>query len=144
MQNVERNASRQSTAYPTVQGHEWGIFDDSFATDNAGRFTRVLAADCFWMPQVHAELVQSMLHFLSADGRVFLVSGFHTGRAKLAVFFDVAAEHGLEVEEIHEEDAEGVRRPWAKERDGGRENPTERKRWLVLAVLKRAMTPPDE
>lgn len=81
-----------------------------------------------------------MLHFLSlaAESKVLAIAGFHTGRAKLAAFFDVAVEQGLEIEEIYEEDANGKRRPWAKERDGGRENPTERKKWLVTAVLRRA------
>ena len=79
-----------------------------------------------------------MLHFLmDPGGRVLAIAGFHTGRTKLASFFQIAEEEGLEVEEIYEEDAEGVRREWAKERDGGRENVTERKRWLVIAVLKR-------
>ena len=80
-----------------------------------------------------------MLHFLSNEpaSRVFAIGGFHTGRAKLAAFFDVAVEEGLQIEEIFEEDADGRRRPWEKVRDGGRENPTERKRWLVIAVLRR-------
>ena len=123
-----------------MHGHEWGVFDDAFSADHAHHFSRVLAADCYWMPQVHLELVQSMLHFLSTDprARVYAISGFHTGRAKLASFFDVAVEQGLEIEEIYEEDADGSRRPWAKERDGGRENQTERKKWLAIAILRRA------
>lgn len=80
-----------------------------------------------------------MLHFLSTDGegRVFAVAGFHTGRAKLAGFFDVAVAEGLEVEEIYEENSDGERREWVKERDGGLEDTNERKRWLVIAILKR-------
>ena len=80
-----------------------------------------------------------MLHFLThdADGRVFIVAGFHTGRARLASFFDIAVEEGLQIEEIYEEDVEGKRREWMKEQDKGRENVTERKRWLVVARLKR-------
>jgi len=91
------------------------------------------------MPGVHQELAQSMLNFLSDDAsaRVYAIGGFHTGRAKLAAFFDIAVEEGLEVEEIFEEDAVGTRRPWAKVRDGGREHTTERKKWLVIAILKR-------
>ena len=52
-----------------------------------------------------------MLHFLSAgdpDARVYAVGGFHTGRAKLAPFFDVAEQEGLEVEFIQEEDVTGL------------------------------------
>nr|OQO21497.1 hypothetical protein B0A51_11288 [Rachicladosporium sp. CCFEE 5018]OQO21817.1 hypothetical protein B0A51_09837 [Rachicladosporium sp. CCFEE 5018] len=84
-------------------------------------------------------LCDSMLHFLSPDSaaRVFAVAGFHTGRARLAAFFKVAAEHGLIPEEIYEEDVNGLRRSWAEERDGGLENHTERKKWLVVSRLRK-------
>ncbi|CAD0051087.1 unnamed protein product [Aureobasidium pullulans] len=98
-----------------------------------------MAADCFWMPWQHENLASSMLHFLSDDpeARVLAMGGFHTGRAKLAAFFDVASEKGLEVQEIYEEDDQGNRREWVKEKDGGRENVTERKKWLTIAILRR-------
>lgn len=88
----------------------------------------------------HENLARSMVHFLSdsPDARVFVIAGFHTGRAKVAPFFEeVVPEVGLEVEEIYEMDAEGKRRAWAKERDGGREDVGERKKWCVLARLRR-------
>ncbi|KAI7146702.1 hypothetical protein KC343_g12188, partial [Hortaea werneckii] len=68
---------------------------------------------------------------------IYAIAGFHTGRRKLAPFFTVAVEQGLELEDIFEEDGEGNRREWQAERDGGREDPTERKKWLVIATLKR-------
>ncbi|KAI6873852.1 hypothetical protein KC338_g1435 [Hortaea werneckii] len=68
---------------------------------------------------------------------IYAIAGFHTGRRKLAPFFTVAVEQGLELEDIFEEDGEGNRRDWRAERDGGREDPTERKKWLVIATLKR-------
>lgn len=82
-----------------------------------------------------------MLHYLIDDkcARAFVVAGFHTGRARLAAFFEVAIQEGLEIEEIYEEDVEGVRREWCEERDGGTENTTERKRWLVIARLRRSI-----
>lgn len=40
-------------------------------------------------------------------------------------------------EHIYEEDADGTRRAWAKSRDGDAEDPTERKKWLVIAILKK-------
>lgn len=80
-----------------------------------------------------------MLHFLSPspNARVWVIAGFHTGRAKLVQFFVVAAAEGLEVEEIWERDVDGNERAWATERDGGREDITGRKRWLVIAILRR-------
>lgn len=93
------------------------------------------------MPHEHENLVKSMLHLLSMDldARIFSIAGFHTGRAKLALFFQEAVAQGLEIESIYEEDAEGNRREWVEERDGGTENVTERKRWLVIAILKRRL-----
>ena len=63
------------------------------------------------MPSQHLNLVRSMVHFLimGRDGRIFVVAGFHNGRARLASFFDDAEQEGLEVE-MYEEDAEGSRR----------------------------------
>lgn len=91
------------------------------------------------MPHEHENLVKSMLYMLSteSDARIFCIAGFHTGRAKLALFFQEAVAQALEIESIYEEDAEGDRREWMEERDGGTENVTERKKWLVIAILKR-------
>ncbi|CAC9888153.1 unnamed protein product [Aureobasidium pullulans] len=137
--NVKHNVPETIVAKARVQGHAWGVLDDDFARANARKFSRVMAADCFWMPWQHENLASSMLHFLSDDpeARVLAMGGFHTGRAKLAAFFDVASEKGLEVQEIYEEDDQGNRREWVKEKDGGRENVTERKKWLTIAILRR-------
>ncbi|KAF2092042.1 hypothetical protein K490DRAFT_32985 [Saccharata proteae CBS 121410] len=137
--NVARNVPSQLRARVAVHGHEWGDLTSPFSTAHAGRFTRILAADCLWMPHEHGNLARSMLHFLSPEpeARVFVIAGFHTGRAKMAPFFDVVLEEGLEIDVIFEMDAEGRRREWAKERDGGAEDHGERKKWLVVAQLKR-------
>lgn len=143
LENISRNASKNIPSdlkhIARVEGHEWGQLTSPSASSHAHHFTRILAADCFWMPHQHENLVSSMLHFLSLspDARIFCIAGFHTGRAKLAAFFDVALEKGLQVEEMYEEDDTGVRREWRKERDGGAENHTERKKWLVVCRLKR-------
>ena len=137
--NVDKNVPTGLRDRITVQGHQWGALGDEFSRSNEHSFGRILAADCFWMPGVHEELVQSMLHFLSFDSssRILAIGGFHTGRAKLAAFFDIAIDAGLEVEEIFEEDADGLRRPWVKVLPGGPEDPIGRKRWLVIAILRR-------
>jgi EEF1A N-terminal glycine/lysine methyltransferase len=119
-----------------VQGHEWGVLNDSFAVENKGKFSRILVADCLWMPWQHDNLRRSIAWFLSEEGRAWVVAGFHTGREKMRGFFKEGAcrGDGLEVERIWERDAEGVERGWVENR--GRE--PERKRWLVVAVLKKA------
>jgi len=141
--NMSENLSGSLRARTGVYGHQWGDFDSKFATEHAGYYTRILAADCLWMPHEHENLALSMQYFLSPHpaARVYVIAGFHTGRAKIAPFFeDVVPQHGLEVEEIYEMNAEGQRRPWAKERDGGREDVGERKKWLVVARLRRSVS----
>ncbi|KAJ4360996.1 uncharacterized protein N0V89_001565 [Didymosphaeria variabile] len=138
--NLEENLEAEGRAKIAVYGHQWGVLDDCFAEEHARRYTRVLAADCLWMAHEHENLARSMVHFLSdsPDARVYVVAGFHTGRAKVAPFFEeTVPEVGLEVASIYEMNAEGKRRAWAKERDGGREDVTERKKWCVLARLRR-------
>ena len=138
--NVENNVPESLRSCLSVQGHEWGTLDSAFSKANAGRFTRILAADCLWMPHEHHNLARSMLHFLSPspNARVFVIAGFHTGRAKLAPFFERAVgEEGLEIEDIYEMDADGKRRRWQVERDGGTEDHGERKKWLVVSRLRR-------
>ncbi|KAF1922761.1 uncharacterized protein M421DRAFT_350085 [Didymella exigua CBS 183.55] len=138
--NVTKNIKPPLQSRMTVEGHLWGDTSSDFAIANAHKYTRVLAADCLWMLGEHENLAKSMLHFLAEtpDARALCIAGFHTGRAKLVIFFeDVVPQQGLEVEEMYEMDADGVRRPWARERDGGREDIGERKKWLVVARLRR-------
>lgn len=138
--NVKKNVPTSLQSKIAVHGHQWGDLTTPFATANAGRYTRILAADCLWMPHEHANLARSMLHFLSPapDARVYVVAGFHTGRAKMAPFLEEEVEKaGLVVEDVFEMDVEGGRRAWVKEREGGKEDVTGRKKWLVVARLKR-------
>lgn len=141
-QNATKNIPDHLKQRHSVQGHSWGVLDTPFALENKHHFTRILAADCYWLSGQHENLVSSMLHFLSLEpsARVFVIAGFHTGRARLANFFEEATAQGLEADEIYEEDDRGKRREWLPERDGGRENHTERKKWLVICRLKRKGT----
>lgn len=131
------------TASVLVEGHEWGVFESaassSFPASHAHCADRLFVADCLWMPWQHASLRRSIGYFLKRDeaARAWVVAGFHTGRAKMAGFFDAAAlreEGGVEVERMWERDCDGVERAWDEGRD---DDITERKRWLVVAVLKR-------
>ena len=89
------------------------------------------------MNDEHENLVKSMLHFLShsLEAEIWVIAGFHTGRATLAAFFDTAVSMGLDISQIYERDVDGRERAWKRERDSGLEDVTERKRWLVVAVL---------
>ncbi|KAF2713049.1 hypothetical protein K504DRAFT_128687 [Pleomassaria siparia CBS 279.74] len=137
--NVSKNLPGHIKSHVTIHGHSWGDLSTPFAIENAHRFTRILAADCLWMSDQHDNLAQSMLHFLSEspDARVYCIAGFHTGRTRLAPFFqEVAPESGLEIEEIYEMDGMGKCRVWVNEKSGV-EDIGERNKWLVVARLKR-------
>ncbi|UKZ83721.1 hypothetical protein TrVFT333_011530 [Trichoderma virens FT-333] len=127
-----------------VDGHEWGVFDNAsasspFPSSHAHLSDRLFVADCLWMPWQHENLRRSIGYFLkkTASARAWVVAGFHTGRPKMAGFFDARAlreEGGVEVERMWERDCDGVEREWDSERE---DDITERKRWLVVCVLKR-------
>ena len=140
--NVERNIdpkrqSGEKIGAVQVQGHEWGVLGSEFAEHGRGRFDRLLVADCLWMPWQHENLRRSIAWFLKEGGKAWVVAGFHTGREKMRGFFDEEALRrvGLCVERIGERDAEGREREWCEDR--GREDVSERKRWLVVATLRR-------
>lgn len=125
-----------------IAPHEWGTLDtDPWAVSQKGSYTRIIAADCFWMRSQHENLVRSMRWFLTPGGKVWIVAGFHTGRAIVAGFFETAVQQGgFVVEEIYERDLNGqhedggeVRREWKAVRED--EGPENRKRWCVIAVL---------
>lgn len=82
----------------------------------------------------HYCLAQSIVHFLSAkpEARALVIAGFHTGRPKVAAFFDIAVQAGLAIEAIWERDADGGERGWERERVDMDKN-----RWMVVVILKR-------
>jgi nicotinamide N-methyltransferase len=163
--NIRAELSPSGTASPHVQvaGHAWGELSTTSTStstesgegdDNTGNNStaeaaslaaryhhaqdRLFVCDCLWMPWQHENLRASISHFLRADGqaRAWIVAGFHTGREKMRGFFEkeALADAGLEVDRIWERECDGKERPWDWERD---EDVTVRKRWLVVASLKR-------
>ncbi|KAK0113048.1 hypothetical protein ONS95_014754 [Cadophora gregata] len=142
--NVERNLKPRKAENPAtvadveVHGHEWGELDDTFSIENKASFGRILVADCLWMPWQHMNLLKSISWFLKdADGRAWVVAGFHTGREKMKGFYEEEAlnDAGLEIDKIWERNAQGSERVWVEDR--GFEDATERKRWLVVGILKK-------
>lgn len=138
--NIESNFQKRSSniTRPTVHGHVWGVLDDDFAITHKGRFSRVIAADCLWMPEEHRNLRRSIKHFLAPDAnaRASIAASFHTGRATVAAFFDASAEEGLAIDTIEEVDVEGNVRPWTRVCENDQEDGSLHKRWLVIATLK--------
>ena len=147
-QNIDVNIPSRLRDKITISSHVWGDFFTSthslsspyqataLSADHPHRYTRIIAADTYWIASQHVHLARSMLHFLSHDekARVLTIAGFHTGRKIVERWFRTAEEEGLEVEEAWEEDGGGLIRGWMVGRKEGYE---ESKKWLVLAVLKR-------
>ncbi|RDW57534.1 putative nicotinamide N-methyltransferase [Aspergillus mulundensis] len=140
--NVKRNIPPVGRAID-ICPHEWGttLTSDPWALSNKGLYTRIIAADCYWMRSQHENLVRTMKWFLAPQGRVWVVAGFHTGREIVAGFFETAVSLGMEIESIYErdvhssaEDGGEVRREWVGVREG--EGPENRRRWCVVAVLR--------
>ncbi|KAM0159715.1 hypothetical protein ACHAQE_004837 [Botrytis cinerea] len=137
--NVAKNIEVNGFGDVKVQGHEWGVLTDGFSMENKERFSRVIASDCLWMPWQHGNLLRSIRWFLKEDGRAWICAGFHTGRELMRGFFEEEnlTAAGLEIETIYERDANGVEREWVADRGAEDRDAIARKRWLVIAVLKR-------
>lgn len=146
--NVQEKKYKDEAIVCCAKGHIWGQVgtemkkedtnaEDAFTMKEQGAFDRILVADCLWMPWQHRNLMRSIRWFMAPGARAWVVAGFHTGRLKMQGFYDEAtlAEEGLEIEMIWERDADDNERSWV--RDRGFEDVTARKRWLVIAVLKR-------
>lgn len=137
--NIQRNIPSQLFARVAAQGHEWGVLLDDFSRAYAHHFKIIMSSDCLWMSGQHQALAASMLHFLSleVDARVWLVAGFHTGRANVASFLNTGKEAGLGVEVAWERDVDGNEREWTGEQKAGNDDIVERKKWLLVAILRR-------
>lgn len=122
-------------------------------------YDRIIVADCLWMPSQHANVVKTIVHYLDSaapDACALVMAGFHTGRAVVRSFLDIATGDFPDEEEqvdgeqeddpelvgvrgrlkaihVSEIDVAGVRRPWESVRQG--EDRHQARRWCVCAVL---------
>lgn len=134
--NIALNKPKFVSSDIQVYGHTWGELDEEVAKKHAHSFSRIIAADTLWMTWEHENLVKSMLHFLddSPTSRVIVVAGLHTGRQKMANFWDVAVK-SFDINTIKERDIDGIEREYKADR--GVEDVIERKRWLIIGTLKK-------
>ncbi|KAI5305409.1 hypothetical protein KEM55_009006 [Ascosphaera atra] len=163
----------------TIHPHTWGVLPGAeqgnttvdaatkreleFAESGRSTFSRIICADCLWMPEQHDNLARSIAWFLAppampmskaraaearegnegSGGAAYVVAGFHTGREVVASFFENAVPGaGLKIERIYERDLNArpedgrdgmVTRGWEPRRPGE----TDRSRWCVVAFLRR-------
>ncbi|KAF3491607.1 uncharacterized protein GIQ15_01124 [Arthroderma uncinatum] len=168
--NIRNNLPQHLVERVAIQPYQWGVFDETtikadgdelesrhvskmahFAAANKGRFSRVICADCLWMPAQHENLIQTLLWFLtpsessssssssSSSGMAWVVAGLHTGREIVANFFRKAVAAGLVIDKIWERDMNATEemdqaREWGPVRED--EGPENRARWCVVAMLR--------
>lgn len=142
---LELAEARGSQPHVSINVHEWGEVADDFAREKRNHYSRIIAADCLWMPSQHCNLISSLSHFLSRSpgACALVVAGFHTGRNIVADFFthfslankEDGMTIGLTLAEIYESDMQGVRRAWQEIRPD--ESKEEANRWCVVAKIVR-------
>ncbi|EGD94909.1 nicotinamide N-methyltransferase [Trichophyton tonsurans CBS 112818] len=163
--NIDRNIPKHLAHRISVQPYQWGVLDQGgsgvdeeeletayldqmagFAATNRARFSRIICADCLWMPSQHENLIQTLLWFLapssasdSPAGIAWVVAGLHTGRHIVASFFQRAVSAGLKIEKIWERDMNSTEgettREWKPVRED--EGPENRARWCIVGLLSR-------
>ena len=131
---VEASAPCLTTGSETVECHRLDL-NDSAQVLKPHSFTGVLAMDTLWLTNQHLPLARSISHYLAPRGKALVIAGFHTGRPRVESFFEVVEDVELAVEWIGEVNTEGIWRQW---RLGREDDVMERKRWCVVALLKRA------
>ncbi|THV02485.1 hypothetical protein K435DRAFT_775481 [Dendrothele bispora CBS 962.96] len=101
-------------------------------------FDVIVAADTLWNPDLHGIFIDSlkMNLRLTADARIHLIAGLHTGRYTLQKFLENVSQSGLEIESIVERETMGnVKRPWDVSW-AEKEDEKDRRRWVVWTILK--------
>ncbi|TFY81368.1 hypothetical protein EWM64_g2643 [Hericium alpestre] len=137
--NVRRNEVSERCG---VIPYAWGsdvtpLRVDNDIADVAG-FDIVIAADTLWNPETHRPFITTLHETLArtADARIHLVAGMHTGPYVIQSFLNTVQKDGLEVVEASEREVKGdARRDW----DVGRaewNDERERRRWVIWVVLR--------
>ena len=129
-----------------VVAYAWGSSDVSIllGIDTPGSnsdvgFDVIIAADTLWNSELHHSFIETLRMTLkkTADARIHLVAGLHTGRYTLQAFMDVVrqASSEFEFEEVVEMQVNGEgERDWSIAVEG--EDERERRRWVVWMSLR--------
>jgi len=139
-ENVARNGVSGSCR---VVPYAWGSDASAFSGDKDVGFDVIVAADTLWNPESHSLFVQTLKITLkkSADARIHLVAGLHTGRYTLQSFLDAVGGTGFDTESVLEKEVNGEEeRAWSVSR-AEHEDERERRRWVVWISLRWKLAP---
>lgn len=125
-------SSNASSLFPKLDGS-----DDPSRTVKG--FDVIVAADTLWNPDFHGLFIDTLVLALTrtADARIHLVAGMHTGRYTIQSFLNAVSKNtGFEIVEVTERSVKGEsRRDWDVGRAEG-EDERERRRWVVWIVIR--------
>lgn len=137
-ENVARNGvGERCRAVPYAWGTNPALLLSRYPESSLG-YDVVIAADTLWNPELHPLFIESLTMSLrrTADARVHLVAGLHTGRYTVESFLKAVQIAGLDVVSATERAVEGDNsRSWSVSRAEG-EDERERRKWVVWIVLR--------
>lgn len=133
METLSANVAFNDVSNCKAVSHIWGT-----DTSNLGSFDTVICADLLWNPEMHSSLVASLASVTkkSAEARVHLIAGLHTGRWTVQAFLSRVCHAGFIIDQTIERESKGSdSRPWDVSR-ADREDEKERRRWVVCVTLR--------
>jgi nicotinamide N-methyltransferase len=136
-ENVERNLAHKCRVVPYAWGSDVSVLGIGGDDENAG-FDVIVAADTLWNSELHHPFIETLRMTLkkTAEARIHLVAGLHTGRYTLQAFMDAIERSEFVFEDITEKDVNReVERKWDVTRAED-EDEKERRRWVVWMTLK--------
>ncbi|KAL0575288.1 hypothetical protein V5O48_006689 [Marasmius crinis-equi] len=134
-ENIARNGVEENCR---AKPYAWGSETDALLDDSQEElFDMIIAADTLWNPDFHSIFIDTLKRLLkrTAEARVHLVAGLHTGRYTLHSFIGAVTRAGFVLESVEERETNGeLRRSWDVSRAED-EDEKERRRWVVWMVL---------
>ena len=139
--NVEKNGvAKRCRVVPYAWGSDSSVFRKGGDRLDSGDWQMdvIVAADTLWNPELHALFLQTLQILLrrTADARIYLVAGLHTGRYTLQAFMKAVENFGFSLESVGERAVSGHEtRLWDVNRAEGEED-KERRRWVIWMIIK--------
>ncbi|KAI3656289.1 hypothetical protein MP638_004446 [Amoeboaphelidium occidentale] len=93
-----------------AMGHAWGCDVTEVLKVNGGnKYDVVLVADCIWMEEQHAVLLESCRNLVKAEtGEIYVTCFPHTGKLKIEGFLSMAQFKGFIWQRIQRKDSKSV------------------------------------